>query len=138
MTEKHSTISERVAAIDGVDPYLVREVQVLEKTARGEIVHGAANGRFPRWSLERYVLVIGFVGTALYQVFGLGVSFAGMKRDVSSLEETLRDVRGNLEAHIRLHEQEHEELRREVVPSPSRRRLPAFAPDDALRNGVQR
>lgn len=124
MKDRQTPLSERVQALDGAGSDLIREVQMLERTASGEIMHGAANGRSPKdWSVERWLLIIGFTGTLFYQVFGLGVTFTEIRRDVSIVQRDMTDVRDELSRHVRRHEQEIQQLREQqpteiVVPRP--------------------
>lgn len=65
MAPRHGTgdtVSERAAAaLLPSDQQLIAEIRALERIALGRSLKVAANGRFPHWSLERWLAVISFL-----------------------------------------------------------------------------
>jgi hypothetical protein len=100
------TFSERVRQA-GADPSLVREAARLEQLTAHGVSNVIANGKFPHWPVDRWISVVGFVGTFLTVVFVFGgrwyrvetaVADLSAKVEridarVSSLSEKLDDVR---------------------------------------------
>lgn len=81
-------VSERAKQALGTDdPDLVREIEILERLASGEVAHVAANGRFPHWPIDRWIQVCGFAGVIIGGLFFAGSEWSGVKRDIVIMRE---------------------------------------------------
>lgn len=65
----------------------VREyIHGLEAVAAARTIAVATNGKFPRWSFERYVMIVGFIITFVTNIFWLGNKVGAVETRVATLE----------------------------------------------------
>lgn len=87
--------SERVRELLGhADPALIAEVKGLERLAGSRTVAIAANGKFPHWSLERWLTVVTLVVTSSGVIGGLWFAsreWYGVKFDVASTRQQMSE-----------------------------------------------
>lgn len=84
-TQRLVPLSDQVRALGG-DDALVREIQKTEGIAMRGVAQVAANGKFPHWPIERWLLVAGIVANSLAYTFGAGGTWRGLSEDVGSLK----------------------------------------------------
>lgn len=77
-----SSVSERVAAEHAIDPQLLSEIHALERMALGRALAVATNGKFPHWTVERWLSVLTFVGGVVVSIFFFGGEWTHVKQDV--------------------------------------------------------
>lgn len=84
------TIAQRVSAATD-DPQLVKEIEHLERIAAGRVAYVASNGKFPRWSVERWLAFIGAIisGTLMLiaWIFFAGGQWAEVKADIKQVRD---------------------------------------------------
>ena len=146
MQDTDTPISQRVAAMRDADKQLVREIQMLERTAANRVVHGAANGRSPKdWSFERWIQLATLCSVVIGGIWFAGGKWTQMERDVATLKADMADVRSDLKglnvSVLRLkpqivtvpNEDDRADARRLMrKPGP----VPQFPPEDRF-SGVQ-
>ena len=86
-------LSARVReALGEDDPGLVREIAALERIAMAGVAHVASNGKFPNWPIDRWILVVGFIGLVINNVFVSGGQWATINRDIDGLKSTVTEI----------------------------------------------
>lgn len=100
--------SERLRALVGHhEPELVAEVAGLERLANSRTVAIAANGKFPRWSLERWLTlvtlivtssgVIGFLWFASREWYGVKFVVSTMQEQVTQQGKTMKELDASMQ-----------------------------------------
>lgn len=96
-----STVTERVrdAIISGDPaalPQLLSEVHALERLAYGRTVHVATNGKFPRWSIERWLAVatacMAGVVSVIVWIFAAGGEWRATREGVQELNRKMESL----------------------------------------------
>lgn len=89
----------RVAILQGdpdVLPQLLAEVHAIERLANAKTVNVASNGRFPRWSVERYLAVATAVMAGLISVvvwiFAAGGEWRATREGVQELNRRMESL----------------------------------------------
>lgn len=79
-------VSERVAAHAPMDPDLLAQIRALERLALDRTVQVATNGKFPHWTVERWMTVLTFITVIFGWFFFVGGQWGTVKSDISELK----------------------------------------------------
>lgn len=128
------TIAERVAAALSVeDDELMGEVRALERIALGRSLKVAANGKFPHWTLERWMAVIAFIGGIVMAISFWGGEWRYVKDSISAFNgrfDALTQDVGAVKSKIEQIEQQDARRRQLVIDEattpPRRPGVPQF------------
>lgn len=130
MPHTREPLSDRVkAALVTDDPMLIRELQMLERLASGNVSYVAANGRFPKWTVERYLLVCGFAASLFVQAFYLGGKLQNVDLRLAAIESREQGYATRSEMLLRL-DMLTDQLQRNAPPSFRSTTPPAFPRDE--------
>jgi len=87
---------------------IVDEVQALERLSSARTVHVAANGKFPRFSIDRWIAIVGAAAAILSAAFVAGGRWSSvetaaadikeLKADIGAIRQDVSGVRGQVTA----------------------------------------
>lgn len=96
MTPENDTLRARVQArYPDIDPRLLQEIAGAEVLATAKSVYAAGNNNFPRWTLERWVLVFQLAATCIGAMVFFGGDWVSVKKDVTVMKDDVRDMKVN-------------------------------------------
>lgn len=81
------------AAHPDIDPELLVLVAGAERLASAKSVYAAGNGKWPRWSVERWLAVLSFTFTATATVIGAVFFLGGRYHEIeTSVNQAAQDI----------------------------------------------
>jgi len=84
---------------------LVDEVRAYERVFTAKTVHAAANGKFPHWPLQTWVVILCVLGTIGLNVFSAGGKWFAVETAASELKELRHEISGVREDLATVHGQ---------------------------------
>lgn len=138
-------LADQVRAAGCDDDLLVAKVRAAARLAGDRSIEARSNNRFPHWSLERWLLVLGAIGGTIGFVFG-GIFFLGGKwqrvedamEAIPSVQMQIKGVQQTLEQinqRLIRTEEKVQAIAPDDPPPPPRRRTPVFAPEWSIGGG---
>lgn len=108
-------LSDRVrAALTGEDPDLIREIEVIERTAAGKYASIAANGRWPHWPLQTWLSVIAAVSGATTAILAFAFTIGGRYDRLTTAVDNHEGRLGRIEQTDQRQDRDIAILRRDV------------------------
>lgn len=89
VSEQTLSLTDRLKAIGVQDAALLRDIQLTEDVAITKSITATKNNAWPRWSLDRWMLIGGFSAAVITNVFDLG---GYRERMESRLQQTSSEV----------------------------------------------
>lgn len=78
------------------DETLAQEVEAMERIAMAGVSSVAANGKFPHWPVERWLLVVGFAASIVASTFGAGGKWRALTSDVDEMKRNIATISNSL------------------------------------------
>lgn len=139
MAHRHGTgdtVSERAAAaLLPSDAQLIAEIRALERIALGRSLKVAANGKFPHWTLERYLAVIAFLFVVIGGIWFGGGEWRYVKDNIATfthrfdlLTQDVAAVKMKIETIERQDAERRDAVFRRANPEPAERSPTSFGP----------
>ena len=91
--KRKGSVSERLERDTDADSELVGEVRSLEKLALDRSVHIVGNGKWPKWSLERWLLIASLVGVGINNIFSAGINWRTVEGDISGMKAAVTQLK---------------------------------------------
>lgn len=117
--------------LSGLNAEQLRYVLSLRETVAARTVRVSTNGRFPHWSMERYITTLTFLSVIIGGIWFAGGEWQLMKINIASLTRTVDTILGRVEAsnvHAAEMQRQIDRLESAAVPriGPARPTVPVF------------
>jgi hypothetical protein len=102
----------RTGALSGED---LRYIARLEQLASAKTMAVATNGRFPYWSLERWLLVLNLVAVCIGGIWFAGSQWSGVKRDVAETKQNIQQLQDSARDDRAATDRKLEDLKQQIA-----------------------
>ena len=86
-------VSAQLAREGHVSGEALRHIANLERVAFARVMQVTSNGKFPHWSIERWMAVATFSGMVWGGIWFAGTQWSDVKHDVQGLTRAVADLK---------------------------------------------
>jgi|SRR6185369_2515575 len=99
MDERQRTLRDRVLlACPDIDPMLLTQIAGAEVLASSKTTYAAGNGKFPRWSVDRWLQITIFCMSVISGIFFFGGQWSGVKKSVEDMATAVSSMHADMES----------------------------------------
>lgn len=135
MTDDKRSLAEQARELGIADPSFLRAVEKVEGAAASKSMAVVRNGEFPRWSVERWLLIAGVVVTVSTNLLDVGGKYKGIEMRQEQMTQAIEVVEHKVDAvwsdlgDVKVEQARvRTQLDIEADREPGAKRTPSFGP----------